>query len=102
MGELKYWPMIRVIGSHLSYVDDERLIGDAAKNQYSNNPTNTIFDSKRLIGRRFSDKEVQQDIKHFPFKIIDKDGKPVIQVIVKGEEKIFTPEEISAMILGKM
>ena len=73
-----------------------------SKNQCSNNPTNTIFDSKRLIGRRFSDKEVQQDLKHFPFKVIDKDGKPVIQVIVKGEEKIFTPEEISAMILGKM
>ncbi|CAB4477849.1 heat shock protein 70 [Rhizophagus irregularis] len=92
----------RITPSYVAFTDDERLIGDAAKNQYSNNPQNTIFDSKRLIGRRFSDKEVQQDIKHFPFKVIDKDGKPVIQVTVKGEERIFTPEEISAMILGKM
>ncbi|GBB89555.1 hypothetical protein RclHR1_16290001 [Rhizophagus clarus] len=92
----------RITPSYVAFTDDERLIGDAAKNQYSNNPQNTIFDAKRLIGRRFSDKEVQQDIKHFPFKVIDKDGKPVIQVTVKGEERIFTPEEISAMILGKM
>jgi heat shock protein 5 len=92
----------RITPSYVAFTDDERLIGDAAKNQYSNNPRNTIFDAKRLIGRRFSDKEVQQDIKHFPFKVIDKDGKPVIQVTVKGEERIFTPEEISAMILGKM
>ncbi|PKK63610.1 heat shock protein 70 [Rhizophagus irregularis] len=92
----------RITPSYVAFTDDERLIGDAAKNQYSNNPRNTIFDAKRLIGRRFSDKEVQQDIRHFPFKVIDKDGKPVIQVTVKGEERIFTPEEISAMILGKM
>jgi heat shock protein 5 len=92
----------RITPSYVAFTDDERLVGDAAKNQFSNNPTNTIFDSKRLIGRRFSDKEVQQDIKHFPFKVIDKDGKPAIQVTVKGEEKIFTPEEISAMILVKM
>ena len=92
----------RITPSYVAFTDDERLVGDAAKNQFSNNPTNTIFDAKRLIGRRFSDKEVQQDLKHFPFKVIDKDGKPAIQVTVKGEEKIFTPEEISAMILGKM
>ncbi|RIA88208.1 heat shock protein 70 family [Glomus cerebriforme] len=92
----------RITPSYVAFTDEERLVGDAAKNQYSNNPRNTIFDAKRLIGRRFSDKEVQQDIKHFPFKVIDKDGKPVIQVTVKGEERIFTPEEISAMVLGKM
>ncbi|RHZ75893.1 hypothetical protein Glove_208g69 [Diversispora epigaea] len=92
----------RITPSYVAFTDDERLVGDAAKNQAANNPENTIFDAKRLIGRRFSDKEVQNDMKHFPFKIIDKDGKPAIQVLVKGETKIFTPEEISAMVLGKM
>ncbi|CAB4391643.1 unnamed protein product [Rhizophagus irregularis] len=92
----------RITPSYVAFTDDERLIGDAAKNQYSNNSKNTIFGFKRLIGHRFSDKEVQQDIKQFPFKVIDKDGKPVFQITVKGEERIFTPEEISAMILGKM
>jgi heat shock protein 5 len=92
----------RITPSYVAFTDDERLVGDAAKNQLSSNPRNTIFDAKRLIGRRFHDKEVQQDIKHFPFKVIEKDGKPVIQVIVKGEERLFTPEEISAMVLGKM
>ncbi|CAG8737653.1 1575_t:CDS:1, partial [Racocetra fulgida] len=92
----------RITPSYVAFTDEERLVGDAAKNQAANNPTNTIFDAKRLIGRRFSDKEVQNDMKHFPFKVIDKDGKPAIQVQVKGEEKTFTPEEISAMVLGKM
>ncbi|CAG8450872.1 6744_t:CDS:2 [Diversispora eburnea] len=92
----------RITPSYVAFTDDERLVGDAAKNQAANNPENTIFDAKRLIGRRFSDKEVQNDMKHFPFKVIDKDGKPAIQVLVKGEAKIFTPEEISAMVLGKM
>ncbi|RIB01431.1 glucose-regulated protein [Gigaspora rosea] len=92
----------RITPSYVAFTDEERLVGDAAKNQMANNPTNTIFDAKRLIGRRFSDKEVQNDLKHFPFTVVDKDGKPAIQVQVKGEEKIFTPEEISAMVLGKM
>ncbi|KAF0462691.1 heat shock protein 70 [Gigaspora margarita] len=92
----------RITPSYVAFTDEERLVGDAAKNQAANNPTNTIFDAKRLIGRRFSDKEVQNDIRHFPFTVVDKDGKPAIQVQVKGEEKIFTPEEISAMVLGKM
>ncbi|CAJ0629565.1 6947_t:CDS:2 [Entrophospora sp. SA101] len=92
----------RITPSFVAFTDDERLVGDAAKNQAANNPENTIFDVKRLIGRRFSDKDVQNDLKHFPFKVIDKDGKPVISVKVKGEDKLFTPEEISAMILGKM
>merc|ERR1739847_259570 len=66
------------------------------------NPTNTVFDAKRLIGRKFSDKDVQSDMKHFPYKVINKDGKPIVQVEVNGAQKQFTPEEVSAMILGKM
>jgi heat shock protein 1/8 len=66
------------------------------------NPTNTVFDAKRLIGRKFADVEVQADMKHFPFKVIDKGGKPVVEVEFKGETKNFTPEEISSMILTKM
>ena len=66
------------------------------------NPTNTVFDAKRLIGRKFSDAEVQADMKHFPFTVIDKAGKPAIQVEFKGETKVFTPEEISSMVLTKM
>jgi len=66
------------------------------------NPVNTVFDAKRLIGRKFSDQEVQSDMKHWPFKIVDKAGKPIIQVEFKGEVKTFTPEEISSMILLKM
>ena len=66
------------------------------------NPTNTVFDAKRLIGRKFADAEVQADMKHFPFKIVDKGGKPVINVEFKGETKSFTPEEISSMVLTKM
>ncbi|KAG0203630.1 ATPase with role in protein import into the ER [Mortierella sp. NVP41] len=92
----------RITPSYVAFTEDERLVGDAAKNQYAANPTNTIFDAKRLIGRRFDDKDVQADIKHFPFKVKSKSGAPVITVDVKGEEKTFTPEEISAMILGKM
>ncbi|KAG0309148.1 ATPase with role in protein import into the ER [Dissophora globulifera] len=92
----------RITPSYVAFTEDERLVGDAAKNQYAANPTNTIFDAKRLIGRRFDDKDVQSDIKHFPFIVKNKGGAPVIQVEVKGEPKTFTPEEISAMILGKM
>jgi len=78
------------------------LIGDAAKNQVAANPENTIFDIKRLIGLKFNDRSVQKDIKHLPFDVVNKSGKPVVQVTVKGEEKQFSPEEISGMILGKM
>ncbi|KAG0239294.1 ATPase with role in protein import into the ER [Mortierella sp. GBA43] len=92
----------RITPSYVAFTEDERLVGDAAKNQYAANPTNTIFDAKRLIGRRFNDKDVQNDIKHFPFKVKNRDGAPVIEVEVKGEPKTFTPEEISAMVLGKM
>ncbi|KAF5093687.1 hypothetical protein D0Z03_002312 [Geotrichum reessii] len=92
----------RTTPSFVAFTDSERLIGDAAKNQAAMNPSNTVFDAKRLIGRKFTDSEVQSDIKHFPFSVIDKAGKPVIKVEFKGEEKIFTPEEISSMILTKM
>ncbi|KAG5175578.1 molecular chaperones GRP78/BiP/KAR2, HSP70 superfamily [Tribonema minus] len=80
----------------------ERLIGDAAKNQATVNPETTVFDVKRLIGRSFTDKTVQADIKLFPFKVINRNGKPNIQVDVKGDKKVFSPEEISAMVLIKM
>ncbi|CAF3553334.1 Heat shock 70 kDa protein [Fusarium graminearum] len=92
----------RTTPSFVGFTDTERLIGDAAKNQVAMNPQNTVFDAKRLIGRKFADAEVQADMKHFPFTIIDKAGKPAIEVEFKGEKKTFTPEEISAMILTKM
>ena len=92
----------RTTPSFVAFTDTERLIGDAAKNQAAMNPSNTVFDAKRLIGRNFSDPEVQNDAKHFPFKIVDVSGKPQIQVEYKGETKTFTPEEVSSMILGKM
>ncbi|OCK84931.1 heat shock protein-like protein 70 [Lepidopterella palustris CBS 459.81] len=88
--------------SFVAFTDSERLIGDSAKNQVAMNPANTVFDAKRLIGRKFQDPEVQADMKHFPFKVIEKAGKPVIQVEFKGEQKTFTPEEISSMVLVKM
>ncbi|KUI67959.1 hypothetical protein VM1G_03371 [Cytospora mali] len=92
----------RTTPSFVAFTDTERLIGDAAKNQVAMNPHNTVFDAKRLIGRKFVDSEVQADMKHFPFKVVDKAGKPVIEVEFKGETKNFTPEEISSMVLTKM
>ncbi|KKA26665.1 hypothetical protein TD95_001622 [Thielaviopsis punctulata] len=92
----------RTTPSFVAFTDTERLIGDAAKNQVAMNPQNTVFDAKRLIGRKFSDTEVQADMKHFPFTIVDRAGKPIIQVEFKGETKQFTPEEISSMVLTKM
>ncbi|CAG8575740.1 5138_t:CDS:2 [Diversispora eburnea] len=92
----------RTTPSYVAFTDTERLIGDAAKNQVAMNPYNTVFDAKRLIGRRFADQEVQSDMKHWPFKVIDKSGKPYIQVEYKGETKQFTPEEVSSMVLTKM
>ena len=92
----------RTMPSYVAFTDSERLIGDAAKNQVSLNPMNTVFDAKRLIGRKFTDAEVQSDMKHFSFKVINKDSKPYIQVEFKGETKTFSPEEISAMVLLKM
>ncbi|OAY44054.1 luminal-binding protein 5 [Manihot esculenta] len=92
----------RITPSWVAFTDTERLIGEAAKNQAAFNPENTIFDVKRLIGRKFDDPEVQKEIKFLPYKVVNKDGKPYIQVKVKGENKAFSPEEISAMVLGKM
>ncbi|PKY03308.1 putative Hsp70 chaperone BiP/Kar2 [Aspergillus campestris IBT 28561] len=92
----------RITPSYVAFTDEERLVGDAAKNQYAANPTRTIFDIKRLVGRKFSDKDVQKDAKHFPFTIANKDGKPVVKVDVNKTPKTMTPEEVSAMILGKM
>ncbi|KAJ8468711.1 hypothetical protein ONZ51_g9466 [Trametes cubensis] len=92
----------RTTPSYVAFTDTERLIGDAAKNQVAMNPHNTVFDAKRLIGRKFSDAEVQADIKHFPFTVFDKGGKPYIRVQYRGETKEFSPEEISSMVLTKM
>merc|ERR1712017_60125 len=93
----------RTTPSYVAFTDTERLIGDAAKNQVAMNPTNSVFDAKRLIGRKFNDPVVQSDMKHWPFKVVVKDGdKPHIQVQFKGEEKTFSPEEISSMVLTKM
>merc|ERR1712010_369227 len=93
----------RTTPSYVAFTDTERLIGDAAKNQVAMNPTNSVFDAKRLIGRKFNDPVVQSDMKHWPFKVVAKDGdKPHITVNFKGEEKTFSPEEISSMVLNKM
>ncbi|CAF3002334.1 unnamed protein product [Rotaria socialis] len=92
----------RTTPSYVAFTDSERLIGDAAKNQVAMNPNNTIFDAKRLIGRKFDDTTVQADMKHWPFKVISEGGKPKIQVEYKNETKSFTPEEISSMVLTKM
>jgi L1 cell adhesion molecule like protein len=93
----------RTTPSYVAFTDTERLIGDAAKNQVAMNPINTVFDAKRLIGRRFSDSSVQSDIKLWPFKVIPGPGeKPMIVVQHKGEEKQFAAEEISSMVLIKM
>ncbi|KTF78578.1 hypothetical protein cypCar_00048675, partial [Cyprinus carpio] len=94
----------RITPSYVAFTTEgERLIGDAAKNQLTFNPENTVFDAKRLIGRTWGDSSVQQDIKYFPFKVIEKKNKPHIQLdIGSGRMKTFTPEEISAMVLTKM
>ncbi|KAE9523576.1 hypothetical protein AGLY_016128 [Aphis glycines] len=92
----------RTTPSYVAFTDTERLIGDAAKNQVAMNPVNTVFDAKRLIGRRFDDEKTQADIKHWPFKVVNDCGKPKIQVEFKGERKVFAPEEISSMVLTKM
>ncbi|CAM6043367.1 unnamed protein product [Sphagnum compactum] len=93
----------RTTPSYVAFTDTERLIGDAAKNQVAMNPQNTVFDAKRLIGRRYSDPTVQSDMKLWPFKVIPGPGdKPIIVVWFKGEQKQFGPEEISSMVLIKM
>jgi len=93
----------RTTPSYVSFTEEERLIGDAAKALASTNPTNTVFDAKRLIGRRYDDPVIAADRKHWPFQVRDNgQGKPIIAVQHKGEEKTYLPEEISAMVLTKM
>jgi len=92
----------RTTPSYVAFTDTERLIGDAAKNQVAMNPTNTIFDAKRLIGRKFTDTTVQADMKHWPFNVVEIDGRPKIEVEYKSETKTFFAEEISSMVLTKM
>jgi L1 cell adhesion molecule like protein len=93
----------RTTPSYVSFTDEERLVGDAAKQLAANNATNTIFDAKRLLGRRLTDPTVVSDRKLWPFKVIDGgEGKPKLEVQFKGEAKQFLPEEISAMVLTKM
>lgn len=93
----------RITPSYVAWTDEgERLIGDSAKNQATINPENTVFDVKRLIGRRYSDKSVQADKKLFPFKVVSKDDKPYVEVTIDGKPRQFAPEEVSAMVLNKM
>lgn len=94
----------RTTPSYVAFTEEgDRLIGDSAKNQANRNPKNTIFDAKRLIGRKYSDKTVKNDMKHWPFKVKKvSDDKPIIVVNHKGEEKEFTAEEVSSMILTRM
>jgi len=92
----------RTTPSYVAFNDTERLIGDAAKNQVAMNPSNTVFDAKRLIGRKFDDAAVQSDRKHWPFAVTSVGGKPHVSVEYKGESKTFAPEEISSMVLTKM
>ena len=92
----------RITPSYVSFTTEERLIGDSAKSAIASNPSNTIFDAKRLIGKSFNDSQLQSDIKHFPYKVINKSNKPVFQVEFRGETKEFSPEEIGSMVLTKM
>ena len=92
----------RVTPSMVAFTENERIIGDGAKNQAGNNSGNTIFDAKRLIGRKYDDPIVQKDVKGWPFEVVNKDGKPQIQCSYKNNTKHFDPEEISAMVLTKM
>lgn len=92
----------RITPSWVAWTDEERLVGEGAKNQGSLNPTNTVFDVKRLIGRSYNDDSVKKDSIFLPYKLVNKDGKPYIEVLVKGEKKVVSPEEVSAMVLQKM
>merc|ERR1711862_868272 len=87
----------RTTPSYVAFTDTERLIGDPAKNQVAMNPVNTVFDAKRLIGRKFEDETVQRDMKLWPFTVENDNGKPKIKVEYKGEDKTFFPEEVSSM-----
>ena len=88
--------------SYVAFTDTERIIGDAAKNQIANNPLNTVFNAKRMIGRKFDDPILQSDMNHWPFKVVDDGGKPMIKVEYKNEVTTFLPEEILSMVLSKL
>lgn len=89
--------------SYVAFTDEERLIGDAAKNQVAKNPLNTVYDAKRMIGKKFEDPLIQKDMKHWSFKVVKgTDSKPFIEVSYKGEVKQFQAEQISSMVLVKM
>jgi L1 cell adhesion molecule like protein len=92
----------RTMPSYVSFTSDERLIGEAAKSAAASNPTNTVYDAKRLIGQKYSDEKIQKNLKHLSYKVIDKDDKPMIEVDFRGDTKVFAPEEISSMVIGKM
>jgi len=92
----------RTMPSYVSFTAEERLIGEASKSSAASNPTNTVFDAKRLIGKNYDDSKLQSDMKHLSYNIIDQGNKPMIQVDFKGETKVFAPEEISSMVLTKM
>jgi heat shock protein 1/8 len=92
----------RTMPSYVSFTADERLIGEPAKSNAANNPKNTVFDSKRLIGKSFNDEKMTTILKHLSYNVVNKDNKPFIEVDYKGETKTFSPEEVGAMILGKM
>jgi len=90
----------RTTPSYVAFNESERIVGDAAKSQVAMNPHNTVFDAKRMIGRKFDDPMIQQDMKHWPFKVVPKDNKPFIEVKHKNETKVFAPEEVSSMVLN--
>lgn len=92
----------RTTPSYIAFTSEERLIGDAAKSSAASNPTNTVYDAKRFIGKKFQDPDVQEDMKHLSYKVVEKDGKPYVEVEFKGETKQFAPEEIGSMILGRL
>ncbi|KAJ7350301.1 heat shock protein 70 family [Mycena albidolilacea] len=92
----------RITPSWVSFTENERLVGDSAKSAFHSNPTNTVFDAKRLMGRQMDDPKLKDDIKHWPFQVEEKNGKPSITVHYQGEKRDFSPEEISAMVLVKM
>ncbi|EIF47472.1 Heat shock protein ssb1 [Brettanomyces bruxellensis] len=92
----------RTTPSYVAFTPEERLVGDSAKNQAALNPENTVFDAKRMIGRSFTDESIQKDMKTWPFKVVDDNGNPKIEVEYLGEKKSFSPQEISSMVLNKM
>ena len=92
----------RTTPSYVAFTEDERLVGEAAKNQSAMNPKNTIYDAKRLIGRSFDDPNVRRDKENWAFDLVEKDSKPFIKAVVNGEEQLLSPEEVSAMILVQM